>query len=175
MHGNLHVERKGDSLVVRSKRDIGVRMVGALFAGFGLFMIWLTIRHALGGPGHFFGLMFAVVFVCFGVLLALPSFVTTVFDLRSRRVHHHLRLAWGWYERHRSYPFTEVAGMGIKEYTGEDLTYMPVMITTDGKTRWLVSENGYTRSVYADAIEAICAVTGLRKLALPRPRWWQWW
>ena len=53
--------------------------------------------------------MFVVTFVGIGVFLLLPREVTTTFDLHSHRVVHHLSIARGWYERRRTYAFTETS------------------------------------------------------------------
>jgi hypothetical protein len=120
-------------------------------------------------------MIFGVGFLCMSVGFAMPFVVTTVFDLRSRRILHYVDAAWGWYKRRCSYAFTEVADVGIKEYGGDGVTYMPVIVTADGRIIQFSLDNGSTDSRCANAIEAISAATGLHKLDLPRQRWWQLW
>jgi hypothetical protein len=100
----------------------------------------------------------------------VPRIVTTVFDLRTQRILHHVDLAWGWYRRHHSYAFTEVSGVGIKK-DPLDVIYMPVIVKIDGGIIQLASNSGDSVSYYANVIRAICAATGLAKVDVPRRRW----
>jgi hypothetical protein len=74
----------------------------------------------------------------------------------------------GWYERRRTYAFTEIAGLRLNGYDPEPDSYMPVMIL---RTRQLSTANS-SYLICAMTIEAICEVTGLQKLGVARQRLW---
>jgi hypothetical protein len=84
----LHLERKGDELIVRGVRtSIGVKLFGAAFAGFSLLWIFLWNRHdAASDLAYANGFLLAAIFIVVGVSLMIPKSVTTIFDLRSRQV-----------------------------------------------------------------------------------------
>jgi len=175
--GNLDVERTPESVVVRSRRGIGIRMVAALGCAIGLLFFWAAITDTAAARNDFsywYHFLFATVIVCATLPGTGPCMVTTVFDLRSRRMRRNSDFAWGWYRRHRSYAFTEISGVGIKKEPGEAL-YMPVIVKTDGGMVRLASDLGSTELRYARAIEAICAATGLPKIDVSRRRWWKFW
>jgi hypothetical protein len=73
----------------------------------------------------------------------------------------------GWYERRRTYPFAEVAGLRLTWYDAESDSYMPSMMLQNGKTRWLSTANG-SYLICATTIAAICAETGLHQLGVAR-------
>jgi len=101
----------------------------------------------------------------------LPREVITTFDLRSHRVVHHVSIGRGWYERRRTYAFTEIAGLRLNGYDPEPDSFMPVMILRNGETRWLSTANS-SDLICAMTIEAICELTGLQKLGVARQRLW---
>jgi hypothetical protein len=174
---NLHVERNEDSLVARSRRSIDRRINGALFCALGLIYLYLWVgisdaTDAHDGPGYWLRIMLAIACVCANVLVMVPRIVTTVFDLRSQRILYHVDLAWGCYKRQHSYAFTEVSGVGIRKDL-LDVTYMPVILKTDGGIMRLTSNSSDSVSHYANVIKAICAATGLAKVDVPRRRWWK--
>jgi hypothetical protein len=100
-----------------------------------------------------------------GLFLLLPREVITTFDLRSHRVVDHVSIGRGWYERRRTYAFTEIAGLRLNGYDHpEPDSYMPVMILRNGETRWLSTANS-SYLICAMTIEAICEVLDCRSSA----------
>jgi hypothetical protein len=164
---DLRLDRQGDALIVHSRHS--ARWVGALLGGFALFCLIFEIRipnqSGLALLAYWFGVVIGVAFVGIGVFLLLPREVTTTFDLHSHRVVHHVRIGRGWYERHRTYAFAEIAGLRLNGYNGD--SYMPVMTLRNGETRWLSTANG-SYLIYAMTIETICAATGLQNLGVAR-------
>jgi hypothetical protein len=170
IEGNdLRLDRQGDALIVHARYI--ARWVGALVGGFGLYLFWriygigIPNQSVLAFLAYWFGLMIGSMFFGIGVFLLLPREVITIFDLRSHRVVHDVSIGRGWYERRRTYAFTEIAGLGLKEYYGKPYYYMPVMTLLNGETRWLSTANG-SYLIHATTIEAICAVTGLQNLGV---------
>jgi hypothetical protein len=172
---DLRLERQGDALIVHSRHI--ARWVGVLLVGFGLYLIWRI--YGIGLPNqswlallaYWFGLVLGVMFLGIGVFLLLPREIITTFDLRCRRVVHHLSIGHGWYERRRTYAFAEIAGLRLHGHDAEPDSCMPVMMLLNGETRWLSTANG-NYLICATTIEAICAVTGLPKLGVAHQRWW---
>jgi hypothetical protein len=165
---DLRIERQGDALIVHSRRI--ARWVGALLVGFALYLlmriygIGIVNQSGLALLAYWFSVVIGVMIVGIGVFLLLPREVITTFDLRSHRVLHHVSIGRGWYERHRTYAFAEIAGLGLK-YNAEPGSYMPVMALRNGETRRLSTANG-SYLIYKTTIEAICAVTGLQNLGV---------
>jgi hypothetical protein len=173
---DLRLERQGGALILHSKHN--ARWLGALLGGFALFFL-IKLFSMPTQSGHtlvallayWFIVIIGVAFAGIGVLLALPREVTTTFDLRSHRVVHHLSIGCGWYERRRSYAFAEIAGLRLNGYAAEPDSYMPVVMLRNGEPRWLSTANG-SYLICATTIEAICGVTGLRKLGVARQGLW---
>jgi hypothetical protein len=168
MRGDIHLEREGDALILRSRST--ARWVGALFAGIALVLLIGLLRQ---GPqpsiGYWFGILFIMTFLGFGLFLALPRRVTTRFDLRSRRVLHTVSIG-RWDVRQRSYSFAEIASLGVKEFYSEGYSYLPVMTLHSGTTHWLAASNGGYMP-YAKTIGEVCEATGLPKRDVSH-RWW---
>ena len=177
IQGDLRLEHQDNALIVRSKHN--ARWYGALGVGIALiFLIQWTSVPAPSGLAllaYWFGLVIGVVAPAgIGVFLLLPREVITTFDLRCHRVVHHVSIGRGWYERRRTYAFTEIAGLRLNGYDPEPDFYMPVMILRNGETRWLSTANS-SYLICAMTIEAICEVTGLQKLGVARQRLWGSW
>jgi hypothetical protein len=172
---DLRLERQGDALILHASN--GARWLGALGGGLGLYLIWRI--YGIGLPNqswlallaYCFGLVLGVMFLGIGVFLLLAREITTTFDLRSRRVVHHLSIGHGWYERRRTYAFSEIAGLRLNGHDAESDSCMPVMMLLNGETRWLSTANG-SYLICATTIEAICEVTGLQKLIVAHQRGW---
>jgi hypothetical protein len=168
---DLRLECQGDALIVHSRHIAS--WVGALLI-FGFALIWLRQIYWIMMPnqsgrallGYWLSAVIGVMIVGIGVFLLLPREVITTFDLRSRRVLHHVSIGRGWYERRRTYAFAEIAGLGLKYYA-EPGSYMPVMALRNGERRRLSTANG-SYLIYATTIAEICAVTGLQNLGV---RW----
>jgi hypothetical protein len=168
---DLRLERQGDALIVHSRRVAS--WVGALSI-FGFALIWLKQIYWIMMPnqsgrallGYWLSVVIGVMIVGIGVFLLLPREVITTFDLRSHRVHHHLSIGRGCYDRRSTYAFAEIAGLGLKYYA-EPGSYMPVMALRNGETRRLSTANG-SHLIYAMTIEAMCAATGLQNIGV---RW----
>jgi hypothetical protein len=158
---NFHLDRQGDALILQALN--GNQWFGALFGGFALFWVigWI-IQEKERGLGFWLGLVVGVTFIAVGIFLLVPRRITTIFDVRSRQVLHHISIGYGWHERRHSYTFDEIAGLGVKEYAGEGYSYLPVLILRTGKMRWLAAGNGGYLA-YAKTIEDVCAATGLEK------------
>jgi len=175
IQGDLRLERQGNALIVHSRHN--ARWLGVLGGGFALYVIWriygigIPNQSVLAFLAYWFGLAIGVMFLGISVFLSLPREVTTTFDLRSHRVVHHVGIGGGWYERRRTYAFAEVAGLRLNGYDAEPDSYMPVMMLRNGERRWLSTANA-SYLICETTIEAICAVTGLQKLGVGRPRLW---
>ena len=166
----LHLERKGDELVVRAaRRALAPKLFGAVFAGFSLW--WLTgwSRHDAGGDlAYASGFLLASLFVIGGISLMLPRSVTTIFDLGSRRVRRSETVLNRWSLRARSYEFTEVAGVGIVWSKSDEDDLIPVIALKNGAKVLLAPLWSFARTQDGFAacdksIDAICAATGLQK------------
>jgi hypothetical protein len=73
---------------------------------------------------------------------------------------HDLDSVWGWYRRHRSYAFADVAGVGIERYYGRGgVSYMPVIVMTDRRAIKLGADKGGPEGRSANVTD-ICAATG---------------
>jgi hypothetical protein len=170
---DLEVDRKEHSLIVRSKRGIAIRVVGVLLGGIGVGALWLFIKDADQIGGYWYGLMVWMVWTSICLYVAVPRVVTTVVDLHSRWVLHDLDSVWGWYKRHRSYVFADVAGVGIKKYSGHGgVSYVPVIVITDRRAIKLGADQGGPDGRYANVTDTICAATGWPTVDVPRPPWW---
>ena len=122
IQGDLRLEHQDNALIVRSKHN--ARWYGALGVGIALiFLIQWTSVPAPSGLAllaYWFGLVIGVVAPAgIGVFLLLPREVITTFDLRCHRVVHHVSIGRGWYERRRTYAFTEIAGLRLNGYDPE--------------------------------------------------------
>jgi hypothetical protein len=161
---DLEVDRKEHSLIVRSERRIDTRITGALLGGLGVPFLWLWIKAADQIGGHWYLPVVWMVwmvwtFICLS--LAVPRVVTTVVDLQSRQVLHDLDSVWGWYRRHRSCAFADVAGVGIERYSGRGgVSYRPVIVMTDHRAIKLGAGNGGPEGQSVNVADIICAATG---------------
>jgi hypothetical protein len=163
--GGFDLQRERDILTLRASNR--ARWFGALFGGFALFWMWGWIQQGTGGDiSYWLGLALGSSFAVIGFILLLRHEITTIFELRSRRVLINVQLCNGWYERRQTYAFDEVASLGVKEYAGEGYSYMPVLVLRSGKTRWLATMNGGYLA-FAKAIEEIAHATGLSKMDAP--------
>jgi len=164
----MTIERTDDALIVRSHRR-GINWIAAAFTAFSLYWILSWNRHdAQGEAVYWSGLGTGIIFVLIGIFLLLPRSVLTIFDLRSQRVRRSVNV-FGWTYRDQSYPFADIAGVGISEGSQSDnRDPTPVLRLKAGPTlpldtfrtyRWDVGE-----SEGVNQVEAICAATGLKNV-----------
>ena len=166
----LHLERKGDELIVRGVRtSIGVKLFGAAFASFSLLWIFLWNRHdAASDLAYASGFLLAAIFIVVGVSLMIPKSVTTIFDLRSRQVRRSVTMLNRWPRHSSSYAFEAVAGVGVIWSKNDEHDLTPVISLKDG-TRvplapfWSFERTETSFSACDKSIDAICAATGLPK------------
>jgi hypothetical protein len=158
---DLEVNRKEHSLIVRSERRIAFRIRGVLLSGLGVVFLWLFIKAVDQIGEYWYVLMVLIFLTCLCLYISVPRVVTTVVDLQSRQVLHDLDSVWGWYKRHRSYAFADVAGVGIERYYGHGgVSYMPVIVMTDRRAIKLGADNGGPEGRSANVTDIICAATG---------------
>ena len=161
---DLEVNRKEHSLIVRSERRIAFRIRGVLLSGLGVVFLWLLTEVAdqIGGYWYVLMVLMVLTLTCISLYSAVPRVVTTVVDLQSRQVLHDLDSVWGWYRRHRSYAFADVAGVGIKRYYDGrgGVSYMPVIVMTDRRAIDLGVGMGGPKGQSANLTDIICATTG---------------
>jgi hypothetical protein len=165
----LHLERTGDSLIVRSTNR--QRWVGALFAAFAVIFLVAIARKPPGNDiGRVVSVLMALAFFGFGLFATLLREVRTIFDCRSRRIVHTLTV--GSYQRRREYSFADVASVGVREFYSDGYSYMPVVRLPNGETRWLGAANyGYLSC--ARVVDEICRATGLIRRDIPYRGWWR--
>jgi hypothetical protein len=164
----MTIDRSDDALTIRSQRR-GINWLGAAFVAFSLYWTLSWNRHdARDETTYWLGLGTGIIFVLIGILVFLPRSILTIFDLRSRRVRRRVS-AFGWTYRDQTYPFSEIAGVGIIEGSQSDNREpVPILILKTGHQlplnttwtyRWDVGESESIKS-----IETICAATGLQKI-----------
>jgi hypothetical protein len=176
LSGGFDLSRESDALILRATNG-GVRWFGALFGGFAIFRlsVWIP-QGAGGGIGYWFGIGIGLTFVVVGAFLLVRREITTIFDLRTRRVLVNVNFCNGWYERRQTYTFDEIASVGVKEYVNEGYSYMPVLVLRRGKTRYLATINGGYLA-FAKSMGEIAAATGLPKMDVWNPKmdvWNRW-
>jgi hypothetical protein len=170
MQGGLHLVRDGDAVILQARDTM--RWFGALFGGFAVFWLFGWIGQSKDtGLGFWLGLLMGLAFAGIGLFMLLPREISTVFDVRSQRVLHHVSFCRGLYERRHTYAFDEIEGLGVKEYAGEGYSYMPVLVLRGGKLHWLATVNGGYLA-FAKTIEEVCAATGLAKVDMPHQGRW---
>lgn len=172
INGPLLLERRGNSAVLHSTNNAW--WLGLLFAAIGITCVNYFATAPNDDPT---GILVGSIFVAVGAFFALPREVETEFDLRNRRVLYTLSLCHGWYQKRRAYSFDEIAGLGVREYSGSEgggYTYMPIMTLQDGQRHWLSTANG-SFLAYAEVLDAVRAATKLPKydvLSLQNPMRW---
>jgi len=158
MQGNLHFDRAGDALLLRSVHT------GAWLGAIGCaFSVCWTIFWLHGASDHatsLFGLLIGIFLIVASAFCMLPRMVTTVFDLRSERIVHSISICDGWYRLDRTYSFAEVECIAIKHDAVDGYSYIPVLELKNGQTRWLATSPGdYPR--FAEPISALIAAAKL--------------
>ena len=155
----MQCTRDGDTVILHSENR--ALWFGALFGGFSLFILILSMREGhTHGFGYLLGVSMAAAFVGIGGFMMVPREVTTTFDLQARKVTRRLRVCSGLYQREVAYAFDEIESIGIKEYSGDGFNYMPVLTLKSGSSRKLAMHNsGYLNLI--DPIKTVCAATGL--------------
>ena len=98
------------------------------------------------------------------IFALIPRKVTTSFDLRDDRVVHVESVGIDALQRRRDYSFVEVKGIAIEEQGNDDgFRYQPYLYLRDGSKRRLCAvADSYL--AFSDAIDGICAASGLRRL-----------
>ena len=162
----MTIENTGDVLIVRSEHR-GINWLGAAFAAFSI--VWVlkwNRQDAQSEEVYWFGLVGGIIFVLIGIGLLLPRRIVTIFDLRLQCVRHTMTV-FGYTYRDKSYPFSEVAGVGIIEGSQSDnRDAMPVLVFKTGAPlplntlRTYRANGGDTQS--NDQVKKICSVTGLK-------------
>ena len=158
---NLLLDRGEHALILRSENT--VRWFGLLFFAFSL--LWTigavnSSNHA--DAQHLIGFAVGSAFMAIGGLMMLPWTFTTVFDLRRRRILIETSFGYGWFRRSTAYTFDDITGIGFITYDEGDR--LPVLKLRNGQTRKLTILLGLHRTS-EDSIAAICAATGLPKIA----------
>ena len=164
----MTIDRSDDALTVCSQRR-GMNWLGAVFVAFSLYWTLSWNRHdAQGETTYWLGLGTGIIFIFIGILVFLPRSILTNFDLRSQRVRRRVS-AFGWTYRDQTYPFSEIAGVGIIAGSQSDNREpVPILILKTGhklplNTTWTYRlDAGDSESI--KSIETICAATGLQKI-----------
>ena len=162
--GTLDLKRDGTALVLHSSNT--ARWFGILIGGFALAWTIGWARMSDGDIPMVLGFALGLGFIVAGVVLALSHEIITTFDPRSRRVLIDRKLCSGWYRQSYSYAFGEVAGVGVKEYSSEGYSYMPVLVLRSGEVRWLAVMNGSYLD-YRETLDGVAAATGLDRVDVP--------
>ena len=157
LDSGLHIRRQGNILIAWSWNTGW--WLGALFAGFAGLLLMGWIASSTSDVPRWGGLFF-LVFIGFGVYQMLPRTVTTTFDLGDRRILRTLSFCHGLYVRKRACAFAEVTGIGLKESYNEGYSYRPIITLRDGGVLTLSASSGGSL-IYEDALQTICAETGL--------------
>ncbi|MDX2205135.1 MAG: hypothetical protein NW223_20465 [Hyphomicrobiaceae bacterium] len=109
-----------------------------------------------------------------GAVVSRMAEVDTVFDLEARTVERQRRLLFGLCGHTERFAFTDIKGLGLKEYIDTDdstwRSYLPVLTLRDGSRRYLAVLNA-AATPYARAIEDICRQTGIPRLDHPGNKW----
>ena len=162
----MTIENAGDALIVYSKRR-GINWLGAAFAAFSIVWVLKWNRHdAQSEDIYWLGLVGGIIFVFIGIGLLLPRRTVTIFDLRSQCVCRTVTV-FGYAYRDRTWPFSEVAGVGIIEGSQSDnRDAMPVLVFKTGAPLPLNTYRTYRPNdgdmQSNDQVKMICAVTGLK-------------
>jgi hypothetical protein len=167
----MTIERTDDALIVRSHRR-GMNWSAAAFAAFSLFWISTWNRHAAGNEtAYWLGLGIGISFILLGIFSLLPRSILTTFDLGSQCARRSASVL-GWTYRDQTYPFADIAGVGIvagsNRYGRVRCDPIPVLRLKAGPTLPLDTTRNYRSDIgeseCVKSIENICAATDLRKM-----------
>jgi hypothetical protein len=163
----LTVERKGDGVVARSQYSnvlFGIICSIALIA-FGTY----RDEGSTSMLDHPFSAAIITVLFLASLFMLLHRTIETSFDPVNQQAVQERIIWFIWRYRRRSYPFSEIAGIGVKKFWTEDGSgYIPVMTLRDDREVRLSYHND-SQSSCAEDVTAICTATGLARLDLPRP------
>ena len=76
----------------------------------------------------------------FSFYMMLPQEFVTVFDLKGRCVTVTNEFAWGFKTKANSYPYKDIAGIGVEEVRGETYNYRVALRLRDGEVLRLSCE-----------------------------------
>src|SRR5829696_6165696 len=143
IEGNLELEHKGDLLIARSRSGLILQLLGACFAVFGPLIAsksftdesfgncWIILwQHPPELVCRTVPFVVGSIFAALGIAVMLPHKVTTIFNLTARRVLQDRRALGGLYRRRYVYPFSQVRGITMVNYSG---TFLPYIKFVDGK------------------------------------------
>ena len=150
--------RQGDLLILRSRTT--ALWGGVFFAGAALVMLYVLVSRESGGLIYWFVVALSAGLVAVAAFMMLPQTVTTIFDPVNAQVTHTRRFGQGVFERTRTYTFSEIESVGLKEAGHEPLAYIPILRLKGGKSRLLAVDTG-SYFAHAEVIKMVCEATGL--------------
>lgn len=155
--GNIHVEREGDRVVVRSQW--GNSLVGSICLGLlyiaGVIVIYLLngeITDNLPSPVVTAGLILV------GVYIMLPRRVIATFDSQERRSIRVYNFSFGLVTHGRVIAFDEIVALAIRNYSGD--AWSPIIMRKSARPVTLTIEGG-SRDDAIEAVETISSATGI--------------
>ena len=93
--------------------------------------------------------------------------VLSTFDMVDKRFDRHIQLCAGLSNRHSTFAFAEIQGIGLKEFidydAGGSSSDLPAITLASGQHRYLAFLNA-SAPIYAPAVDEVCKATGPPRL-----------
>jgi len=100
------------------------------------------------------------------------SGVATIFDLSHRFAMRRINALFGLYQIESTFRFSDIKGIGLKEFNNEGLSYLPVITLKNGRRKYLGIMNGSALTL-GPLVDALCEATRLPRID-HRWTWWGW-
>ena len=125
--------------------------------------ITLLALFGLMGAWRKFIATFSALSAAFCLYGMLKARITTTFNIEKRRMTHHVSRRFDWDQTRTEHAFSDIAGVGMQEFTVQGASYRPVVYLKTGQ----VLQLGRAQQPYLThdpLVEQIRAATGLPKL-----------
>lgn len=154
--GNIHVERDGDRVVVRSQW--GGSLVGSICLGL-FYIAGVIIIYLLNGEitDNLPSQVVTAGLILVGVYIMLPRRLTATFDSQERRSIRVYNFSFGLVRHRRVIAFDEIVALAIRNYSGD--SWSPIVMRKSARPVTLTIEGG-SRDDAIKAVETISSATG---------------
>jgi hypothetical protein len=155
--GNIHVEREGDRVVVRSQW--GNSLVGSICLGL-FYIAGVIVIYLLNGEitDNLPSQVVTAGLILVGVYIMLPRRLTATFDSQERRSIRVYNFSFGLVRHRRVIAFDEIVALAIRNYGGD--SWLPIVMRKSARPVTLTIEGG-SRDDAIKAVETISSATGI--------------